>query len=133
LATLEAGGLVVPVAVEAGERGPARTRMRVTRAGRSAVERWLGTPVSHVRELRTHLLLQFRLLDRRGMGTTALAHAQLDQLGPILASLRDQMDATEGFDHLLAAWRYESADAAARVLEGVLAPGHRQAASAKRR
>jgi hypothetical protein len=50
-----------------------------------------------------------------------LAEAQLEQLVPILESLRDQACSAEGFDRLLAAWRYESAEAATRVLEGVLA------------
>jgi DNA-binding PadR family transcriptional regulator len=120
LANLERQGLVEPIGEEAGERGPSRTRLRATRGGRSAVDRWLRTPVAHVRDLRTHLLLQLRLLDRRGGDIRALADAQLRQLGPILANLRAQARATEGFDRLLAAWRYESAEAAARVLEGVL-------------
>jgi hypothetical protein len=38
----------------------------------------------------------------------------------MLAALDDQANTTSGFDHLLASWRYESARAAARVLEGVL-------------
>jgi PadR family transcriptional regulator AphA len=122
LSVLEHGGLVEPIGEEAGERGPARTRLRATRRGRAAVDRWLRTPVAHVRDLRTQLLLRLRLLDRRGSDMRTLADAQLLQLRPILASLEDQVRASEGFDHLLAVWRYESAEAAARVLEEVLAP-----------
>jgi DNA-binding PadR family transcriptional regulator len=133
LATLMDAGLVEAIGEEAGERGPTRTRVRVTRAGRSAVDRWLTTPASHVRELRTHLLLQLRFLDRKGVDTTALAAAQLERLGPIVASLRDQMDSTQGFDRVLAAWRYESTKAAARVLEGILRGGRLQLARGKQR
>jgi PadR family transcriptional regulator AphA len=122
LAVLEHDGLVEPAGEEAGTRGPARTRLRATRRGRAAVDRWLRTPVEHVRDLRTQLLLRLRLLDRRGGDMRALADAQLHCLRPILASLQEQVRATEGFDHLLAAWRYESAEAAARVLEEVVAP-----------
>jgi PadR family transcriptional regulator AphA len=120
LATLERDGLVEPLGEEASDRGPTRTRLRATRAGRAAVDRWLATPVPHVRELRTRLLLQLRLLDRRGLDVHPLAAAQLEELGPILGSLQEQVSSTAGFDRLLAAWRYESAQAAARVLEGVV-------------
>jgi PadR family transcriptional regulator AphA len=83
----------------------------------------LETPVAHVRELRTQLLLQLRLLDRKGLDTTALAATQLERLTPILASLQAQAMSTSGFDRLLASWRYESAQAAARVLQAVLVEG----------
>jgi DNA-binding PadR family transcriptional regulator len=121
LAALESHALVEPLGDEAGHRGPTRTRVRATRGGRAAVDRWLRTPVSHVRHLRTQLLLQLRLLDRRGLDLRPLATAQLEHLTPILRALNDQAAALAGFDHLLASWRYESARAAARVLEGILA------------
>ena len=121
LTTLERDGLVEAIGEEAGERGPARTRLRATRAGRTAVDRWLRTPVAHVRDLRTQLLLRLRLLDRRGTDVRGLADAQLLALRPILASLHEQVASTEGFDHVLAVWRYESAEAAARVLQEILA------------
>jgi PadR family transcriptional regulator AphA len=123
LATLEREGLVEPIGEEAGERGPARTRLRATRRGRAAIDRWLRTPAAHVRELRTQLMLQLRLLDRRGVDMRPLAEAQVTQIGPVLANLRAQVRTTEGFDRLLAAWRYESAEAAVRVLKGILADG----------
>ena len=66
------------------------------------------------------LLLQLRLLDRRGLDLRPLAAAQLVELTPILASLNLHATGARGFDRLLASWRYESAQAAARVLEGVL-------------
>ncbi|HSS11922.1 MAG TPA: PadR family transcriptional regulator [Acidimicrobiales bacterium] len=121
LATLERHNLVEPAGVEAGDRGPTRTRIRATRAGKTAVDRWLETPVPHVRDLRSRLLLQLRLLDRKGLDVRPLAATQLEHLSPILASLNDQATSTSGFDRLLAFWRYESAQAAARVLQGVLA------------
>jgi PadR family transcriptional regulator AphA len=121
LATLEQNELLEPLGPEAGERGPRRTRIRATRRGKTAVDRWLDAPVPHVRDLRTRLLLQLRLLDRRGLDVRPLAAAQLEELSPILDALNDKTNSSSGFDRLLASWRYESAQAAARVLEGVLA------------
>lgn len=127
LARLEECKLTETVRAEPGDSGPTRMRLRATRAGKTAVERWLATPAPHVRELRTRLLLQLRLLDRRGLDLTPLAAAQLQQLTPILAALQHQARTTAGFAALLAGWRYESAEAAARVLEGLVA--HPAAAS----
>jgi PadR family transcriptional regulator AphA len=121
LTSLERDGMVESLEVEAGNRGPARTPIRATPVGEAAVEAWLETPVEHVRDLRTQLLLRLCLLDRRGRDPAALAAAQLEQLTPILAALRDRVGPAAGFDRLLASWRYESALAAARVLQDVLA------------
>lgn len=125
LARLEALGLIEALVVEPGQRGPTRTRFRSTRAGGREVDRWLQTPAVHVRDLRTRLLLQFRLLDRRGIEIVPLARAQLEQLEPIVVALSVQAE-TGGFDGLLARWRYEAARAACRVLTGIVdrdAPG----------
>jgi DNA-binding PadR family transcriptional regulator len=122
LATLEQLGLVESLPPEPGNRGPIRTRLRATRVGESAVARWLATPASHVRDLRTRLLLQFRLLDRRGLDLVPLATAHLDWLVPIVAARRAQAEEAEGFAALLARWRLESAEAAARVLESLVTP-----------
>jgi DNA-binding PadR family transcriptional regulator len=119
---LEQQNLIEPNGVEPGDNGPQRTRLRATRQGKSAVDRWLATPAPHVRELRTRLLLQLRLLDRRGRDMSPLATAQLEQLTPILAALHDQADTTGGFAGLVARWRYETAHAAARVLETIATP-----------
>ncbi len=38
----------------------------------AAVDRWLGEPVEHVRELRSQLLMKLALLDRRGLSAAAM-------------------------------------------------------------
>jgi DNA-binding PadR family transcriptional regulator len=124
LAGLEHLGLIEALATEPGDRGPRRTRLQVTPAGEAAVDTWLATPAPHVRDLRTRLLLQFRLLDRRGRDLVPLAASQLERMAPIVAALRAQADdTTEGFNALLARWRLETAEAAARVLESLVYPG----------
>jgi DNA-binding PadR family transcriptional regulator len=120
LVSLREQKLVEAVGEESGDRGPSRTRMRATRAGKSAVSAWLATPAPHVRELRTRLLLQFRLLDRRNADLSFLAAGQLERLSPIVTSLESQTRSTTGFDLLLATWRYESAQAAVRTLKALL-------------
>jgi DNA-binding PadR family transcriptional regulator len=105
LAQLEQRNLIKALGAEPGNGGPIRIRMRPTRAGKAALHRWLGTPTSHVRELRTHLMLQLRILDRLGRDLSPLAAAQLEQLGPILGALRCQAARVDGFPGLIARWR----------------------------
>ena len=61
---LEAG-LVTPEGTEAGQ-GPQRTVYTATPQGREAARDWLATPVGHVRDIRSQLLLKLALLDRAG-------------------------------------------------------------------
>jgi DNA-binding PadR family transcriptional regulator len=121
LAHLEEQSLIEALGDEPGHRGPVRTRVGPTRTGKAAVDRWLDTPAQHFRDLRTQLLLQLRFRDRRGLDLSKLATVQLERLSPILDALQEQVDINDGFAGLLARWRYESAQAAARVLEGIVA------------
>jgi hypothetical protein len=42
--------------------------------------------------------------------------ADLSLIEPIILSLRRQRDQANGFDHVVAAWRYETAEAALRLM-----------------
>src|SRR5262249_9695408 len=68
-------GLLIPGAVES-KRGPQRTLYSATPQGAAAVARWLDTPVQHIREVRSHLLLKLALLDRAGGDPTGLLERQ---------------------------------------------------------
>src|ERR1700744_3920096 len=50
-------GLIPPESVEPG-LGPQRTIYSVTEQGRLAAADWLNTPVGHVREMRSQLLIK---------------------------------------------------------------------------
>jgi PadR family transcriptional regulator AphA len=103
-----------------GTAGPRRMLVRATRAGRAAARRWATTPVEHVRDMRSHLLLKLAVLDRDGRDRLPLVRAQRDQLAPVVAGLRDHATGSPGFDAVLARWRYEAAQAAVRFLDGLL-------------
>jgi PadR family transcriptional regulator AphA len=109
--------MIVPGRVEAGNRGPQRTLISVTGAGRRMSQRWLTLPVAHVRDIRTELLVKLALLGRAGRSTAALVEAQRRLLEPIVAALGQQLEGAEGFDGTLASWRYETAQAALRFLD----------------
>ncbi|MFC0107466.1 hypothetical protein [Kibdelosporangium aridum] len=84
------------------------------------MDEWLTEPVRHVRDMRSHLLVKLALLDLRGIDPTPLLRRQQDVLEPIVAALAKERQ--EGFDGVLAAWRYTNARAALGFVTDLL-PG----------
>jgi PadR family transcriptional regulator AphA len=118
LATLVAKRLAVECGEVAGGRGPRRTLVRVTPAGRRALHRWLEEPVAHVRDVRSTFLLKLALLDRSDHARDELVERQLATLAPVFEALRRPVRGP-GFDAVLGRWRRESALAVQRFLESL--------------
>jgi PadR family transcriptional regulator AphA len=116
-------GLIAPAAVESG-RGPQRTIYTVTAQGQQAATRWLDTPVEHVRDVRTQLLLKLALLDRAGRDPTDLLRRQRAVLEPIAAAIGSERPQRKGFDATLLAWRRATAAATLDFLDDIIQPGH---------
>jgi len=108
--------LLTPGAVESG-RGPQRTLYSVTPAGREAVLRWLDTPVTHIREVRSHLLLKLAMLDRAGGDPSGLLERQKAALEPIAQAIKEERPGSRGFDATLLAWRRATTAATLNFLE----------------
>jgi PadR family transcriptional regulator AphA len=119
---LEAG-LITPDTVESG-RGPQRTLFTVTPAGVRRAAQWLDTPVEHVRDVRTHLLLKLALLDRAGRDPTDLIKRQRAALEPIAEAIRAEKPEKEGFDATLLAWRRATTAATLNFLDDITEPSH---------
>ena len=113
---LAANGLCRPDHSEPGEGGPERTVYRITAAGRRALERWLGEPVAHVRDLRTEFLLKVLLAVRAGRSPLALVEAQQAALAPTFAGLA----ASGGHDEV-SLWRQHNAAGAKAFLDDLAA------------
>lgn len=109
-------GLLTPDAVESG-RGPQRTLYAATPAGHQAVRHWLDTPVEHIRDVRTHLLLKLALLDRAGGDPTSLLERQKTALTPIAQAISTEAAERGGFDATLLAWRRATAAATMDFLD----------------
>jgi len=111
--------LITPESVEPG-LGPQRTIYTVTAAGRQAAGQWLATPVEHVREIRSHLLLKLALLHRAGDDPADLLKRQRAALDPIAQAMQAQQAELDGFDAILLAWRRATAAAALGFLDEII-------------
>jgi DNA-binding PadR family transcriptional regulator len=121
LTTLQERGLVATAGEEPGERGPHRTLLTGTAEGEAALRAWLATPVDHLREVRSLLMLELALLARTGGDAAPLLASQRERLTPLVAALEARAATAEAFEHTLLVWRLESARAAMRFLEAVAA------------
>jgi DNA-binding PadR family transcriptional regulator len=118
-------GLVAPNAVEPG-RGPQRTIYTVTPEGREAVAHWLDTPVQHVRDVRSHLLVKLALLDRAGIDPAGLLNRQKAAFEPIAQAIKAERPQRRGFDATLLAWRRATTAATLGFLDDITEPDSRQ-------
>src|SRR5580704_16098416 len=91
LARLEQLGLVLTVGEQTTSLGPARSVVEATADGRQASAAWLGTPVRHIRDVRSELMVKLALLDRSGADPRALLTAQREQLAPIADALAERL------------------------------------------
>ncbi len=118
LARLADAGLATADGSEPGH-GPQRTIYKITPAGRAAVATWLRTPVSHVRDVRSQLLMKLALLHRAGADPGDLLRHQREALLPIAEAIAAEGPPPTGFEATLLAWRRASAAAAMSFLADV--------------
>lgn len=103
---------------QAAGRGRDRVILAATPAGRRLAKKWLDTPVEHVREVRTELLVKLFLRDRAGLDSADLLAAQQQLLAPTINALTS----TSAEDDFVDVWRRESARAVRRFLDEALHP-----------
>jgi PadR family transcriptional regulator AphA len=95
--------------------GKARTLVEPTAAGRRAGRRWVRTPVTHLRDVRTELLVKLALAERLGLDRVAILRAQQRALDPIISAIaaRPPSDPVD-------VWRLESSAAVRRFLDAAI-------------
>src|SRR5690606_27161543 len=96
---------------EPGIAGGNRTILAPTRLGRTRFRTWVVTPVAHLRDLRSELLLKLVLAAALRIPTGPLVAAQRSAVAELAAALGDP-DPSD----VVALWRHESAQAAVRFL-----------------
>jgi DNA-binding PadR family transcriptional regulator len=118
LGRVEAAGLITQDGTERGN-GPQRTIYAPTAGGRAAAAAWLQTPVQHVRDVRSHLLMKLALLHRVGADPADLLRRQQATLAPIAAAVSSEHSDDAGFEATLLAWRRANAAAAISFLADI--------------
>ena len=109
--------------------GGNRTILAATRAGRAQLKRWLATPVVHLRDLRSELLLKLVIADICGIDPTEMLGLQRDHVAEMSDAIASQLDDDATLD-VVSLWRSESSQAALRFLDQVIASGSIRARSA---
>ena len=110
-------GYIHTVGEEPGIAGGNRTILAATRTGRAQLRRWLTTPVAHLRDLRSELLLKLVLAQNCEIDTSAMLEAQRTHIERLAAALHDP--AADDTLDVVALWRQEASSAALRFVERV--------------
>ncbi len=111
---LSAAGLIHSVGEEPGIAGGNRTVLAITRSGRSRFRDWVTTPVEHLRDLRSELLLKIVLAERCSIDIAEMLEQQRHRVAAAAAA----------FDHntgdVVDLWRTEFAYGALAFLDRVI-------------
>jgi DNA-binding PadR family transcriptional regulator len=113
LEQLTVRGLIEPIGEEPGIAGGNRTILTATRRGRAEFRRWVRSPVEHVRDMRSELLLKIALAADNDIDIGDMIEKQRTRIAEFIASLDDDGDTSD----IVRLWRLESATAALRFLE----------------
>ena len=82
-----------------------------TVAGKRTALQWLGSPVTHLRDVRTELVLKVMLRDRMGLDLAPFLALQHEVFDPLITSINKDASASP-----VNLWRRESANAVKRYL-----------------
>jgi molybdopterin-binding protein len=99
-------------------RGRDRVMLAPTATGRRTAAKWLDSPVGHIRDVRTELLVKLLLRERAGLDSRSLLSAQQALLDPTI----DALTSSGGDDDFVDVWRRENARAVRRFLDQMLHP-----------
>jgi tRNA-Thr(GGU) m(6)t(6)A37 methyltransferase TsaA len=120
LSQLREAGLVEARGTTSSDAGPDRTTLAATRKGRAAFKRWRGSPVEHVRDLRSELMLKLLFHDRAELDPAPLLRDQALGLVATEHALERQLESVAGFDGTLVLWRLSVVRAALSFVEALL-------------
>jgi PadR family transcriptional regulator AphA len=111
-------GFIHAIGEERGIAGGTRTILAATRPGRAHLRKWLRTPVVHLRDLRSELLLKLVIAANCGIDVSAMLVQQRAHIAELAAGIDAQAGAADPAD-AVAIWRSESAHAALRFLDRI--------------
>lgn len=108
-------GYVQAVGTEPGIAGGNRTIVAATRTGRAQLRTWLATPVTHLRDLRSELLLKLIVADLCEIDVSDMLVQQRAHIAELCEAIDAQVDTQP--DDIVTLWRGEASHAALRFLD----------------
>lgn len=117
---LTARGCIRALGEEPGIAGGNRTILAATRTGRAQLRKWLNTPVFHLRDLRSELLLKLVIADLCGADISDMLRRQHSHIAALVAVLPEQTRGDDGGVDVVALWRSEASRGALRFVERLL-------------
>ena len=106
-----------PIGEEPGIAGGNRTILAATRTGRARLRKWLATPVVHLRDLRSELLLKLIIADICDIDIDSMLIEQHAHIERLAEAITTHLEAEP--DDVVAMWRRESSSAALRFLDSL--------------
>jgi DNA-binding PadR family transcriptional regulator len=116
-------GYVEAIGEEPGIAGGNRTILAATRSGRAQLRKWLRTPVVHLRDIRSELLLKLVIAERNGIDVSEMLVEQRDHIEQLSTALGEQVGDSRG--DVVALWRREQSRAALRFLDQIMGSDRR--------
>jgi DNA-binding PadR family transcriptional regulator len=109
-------GYIHAVGEEPGIAGGNRTILAATRSGRAQLRKWLDTPVAHLRDMRSELLLKLIIADLCDINIADMLDRQHDHIEQMAEAIAIHADVDAPVD-VVDLWRQESSRAALRFLD----------------
>ena len=92
LEQLQIHGYVEESGEEAGLAGGNRTLLTMTKPGRTIFRTWINTPVVHLRDMRSELLLKLVLADECGIDMSAMMKTQRKNIKTLQRNIDNSLD-----------------------------------------
>jgi DNA-binding PadR family transcriptional regulator len=115
---LQIHGYVEESGEEAGLAGGNRTLLTITKPGRAIFRTWINTPVVHLRDMRSELLLKLILADECGINLTEMLKTQRKNIKTLQRNIESNLDDSNKHDAVLV-WRREIAEATLRFIDSL--------------
>jgi PadR family transcriptional regulator AphA len=118
LEQLQIHGYVEESGEEAGLAGGNRTLLTITKPGRAIFRTWINTPVVHLRDMRSELLLKLVLADECGIDISDMLKAQRKNIKTLQRNIESSLVGTDQPD-TVHQWRREIAEATLRFIDSL--------------
>jgi PadR family transcriptional regulator AphA len=118
LEQLQIHGYVEEAGEEAGLAGGNRTLLTITKPGRAIFRTWINTPVVHLRDMRSELLLKLVLADECGINISDMLKAQRKNIKTLQRNIESSLVGADQPD-TVHQWRHEIAEATLRFIDSI--------------